>query len=376
MRRVVLTFLLLAALAAAPAQAQTSPPEPTIAAGVTIGQVDVGGMTEAEARDAVLTVFEEKVPFTFQKRRWDVSPDTLGGRPLVETALDQALAAAPGAAVKLHVRVHMGKARGYVAYLGKTFNRDARDTRLALRNLQPVLSKPRVGFLVRTTRMTNAIVRALSLHERAALPLQVTVLQPRVTRTNYGPIIVIRRESRRLYLYRNTRLIRRFPVAVGTSSYPTPAGRFRVVTKERHPTWDPPNSPWAAGLGPVPPGPNNPLGTRWIGTSAPGIGIHGTPQPWTVGTRASHGCIRMYMRDVEWLFERVNVGSPVFIVRALAPLGKGLGRLARGHALAFLFETSPANHGRRRAGRADRPARVAGGEPGQRRAPGRRGARG
>ena len=80
-----------------------------------------------------------------------------------------------------------------------------------------------------------------------------------------------------------------------------------------------PSSPWAAGLGPIPPGPGNPLGTRWIGTSAPGIGIHGTHAPSTVGTAASHGCIRMYMSDVEWLFERVRVGTPVFFVA----LGRG-----------------------------------------------------
>ena len=99
-------------------------------------------------------------------------------------------------------------------------------------------------------------------------------------------------------------------------AHPTPLGRYRVVMKERNPTWNPPDSPWAAGLGPVPPGPANPLGTRWIGTSASGIGIHGTPAPSTVGTAASHGCIRMYMSEVEWLFERVRIGTPVFFVRA------------------------------------------------------------
>jgi hypothetical protein len=273
-------------------------------------------MIEGEAREAVLAVFDEKLPFTFKARRWAVSPARLGTRPRLDAAITAALAAEAGTAVKLHVLVHMGKVRRYVAALERIFNREARDSRLSLRSLRPYLSKPRVGFLVRKTRMTNAIVRALALTRRDPLALQVTVLRPRVTRANFGPIIVIRRGSRQLYLYRNTRFVRRFPIAVGMSAYPTPIGRFRVVRKERHPTWDPPNSPWAAGLGPVPPGPSNPLGTRWIGTSAPGIGIHGTPQPWTVGTAASHGCIRMYMRDVEWLFERVNLGSPVLIVRA------------------------------------------------------------
>ncbi len=119
-----------------------------------------------------------------------------------------------------------------------------------------------------------------------------------------------------MFLYKGMAFVRSFSIAVGMARYPTPLGRFSVVVRERHPTWNPPNSDWAAGLGPVPPGPSNPLGTRWIGLSAPGIGIHGTPQPWTVGTAASHGCIRMYMREVEWLFERVRIGTPVLIVRA------------------------------------------------------------
>ena len=110
--------------------------------------------------------------------------------------------------------------------------------------------------------------------------------------------------------------MRRFDIAVGMSGYATPLGRYRVISKEVNPTWDPPSSPWADGLGPIPPGPGNPLGTRWIGTSAPAIGIHGTPQPWTVGTAASHGCIRMCIPEVEWLFPRVKVGTPIFIVSA------------------------------------------------------------
>jgi lipoprotein-anchoring transpeptidase ErfK/SrfK len=318
LRRLIFVLVFAVSSAATPGWTQTPPPPPgpaTIAEGVTIGQIPVGGMTEAEARKAVLAVFDRKLPFKFRKRTWAVSPYSLGSSPYLNMAIEAALAAEPGAAVKLHVKVHTGKVRRYVDYLGRVFNRKARNSQLTLRNLRPYLSKPRVGFLVRKTRMYNAISRALALTERRTLPLQVLVLRPRITRASYGPIIVIRRGSRRLYLYRNVNFVRRFPIAVGTRAYPTPLGRYRVVMKEKHPTWNPPNSPWAAGLGPVPPGPGNPLGTRWIGTSAPGIGIHGTPQPWTVGTAASHGCIRMYMRQVEWLYERVRIGTPVFIVR-------------------------------------------------------------
>jgi lipoprotein-anchoring transpeptidase ErfK/SrfK len=144
----------------------------------------------------------------------------------------------------------------------------------------------------------------------------VRSLRPRVTRSNFGAVIVIWRGSRRLYLYDGMAYWRKFKIAVGMPAYPTPLGRFAIATKERNPTWNPPDSDWARGLGPVPPGPGNPLGTRWMGLSAPGYGIHGTPYPETVGTAASHGCIRMYIRESEWLFERVRIGTTVFIIRA------------------------------------------------------------
>jgi L,D-transpeptidase ErfK/SrfK len=82
-----------------------------------------------------------------------------------------------------------------------------------------------------------------------------------------------------------------------------------------NPTWYPPTQDaWARGLKPVPPGPNNPLGTRWMGLSAPGVGIHGTDEPASIGYSASHGCIRMQVPDAEWLFAHVEIGTTVFIV--------------------------------------------------------------
>lgn len=126
--------------------------------------------------------------------------------------------------------------------------------------------------------------------------------------------IVIDRSERRLYLYDGDTLLKTYSVAVGQPRYPTPTGAYRIVNKAYNPTWNPPPSPWADGLEPVPPGPDNPLGTRWMGLSAPHVGIHGTYQGWSIGTAASHGCIRMHIRDVEDLFERVFVGTPVEII--------------------------------------------------------------
>jgi lipoprotein-anchoring transpeptidase ErfK/SrfK len=85
---------------------------------------------------------------------------------------------------------------------------------------------------------------------------------------------------------------------------------------QRNPWWRPPDSPWAKGLKPIPPGPGNPLGTRWMGLDAAGVGMHGTPDAASIGYSASHGCIRMRIPDAEWLFGHVQIGTPVFIVGA------------------------------------------------------------
>ena len=122
--------------------------------------------------------------------------------------------------------------------------------------------------------------------------------------------------ERKLYLYDgDDQVIKTYRVAVGMPGHPTPTGVFRIITKQKNPTWNPPDSAWAAGMGPVPPGPDNPLGTRWMGLNSPGIGIHGTPAPSSIGTAASHGCIRMRIPEAEDLFDRVFVGTPVEIVQ-------------------------------------------------------------
>jgi lipoprotein-anchoring transpeptidase ErfK/SrfK len=138
-----------------------------------------------------------------------------------------------------------------------------------------------------------------------------------VTEADLGHAIVIKRGSNQLLFYTGDKLKRTFRVATGQSSYPTPVGTFEIVTMQRNPWWVPPQgSAWAEGAKPIPPGPGNPLGTRWMGISAPYVGIHGTPDAASIGYSASHGCIRMLIPQVEWLFERVEVGTPVFIVAA------------------------------------------------------------
>jgi lipoprotein-anchoring transpeptidase ErfK/SrfK len=157
------------------------------------------------------------------------------------------------------------------------------------------------------------VVHELATNQRAPLRFATKTIQPRALSSLSAAIIVINRANNLLSLYRGTSLWRQFHVATGQAAYPTPAGRFDIVVKWKNPWWYPPPDPWAAGEKPTPPGPSNPLGTRWMGISSPGVGIHGTPKPESIGYSESHGCIRMLIPQAEWLFDHVDVGTTVFI---------------------------------------------------------------
>jgi lipoprotein-anchoring transpeptidase ErfK/SrfK len=232
----------------------------------------------------------------------------------VRDAVTRALTAAPDTQLKLRVILNRRGAQRYLASVAKRFDHKAVDSQLALRNLRPLITKEQAGRTLRQVNAMNAIFTALVTNTRPDVKLQFTALAPKVTRAAYGPVIVIRRGSNRLYLYKGMRFERVFGVATGQSIYPTPLGRWNIVVKWRNPWWYPPNSAWAKGEKPVPPGPGNPLGTRWMGLSASGVGIHGTPDDASIGYSASHGCIRMHISDAEWLFNHVTIGTTVFIV--------------------------------------------------------------
>jgi lipoprotein-anchoring transpeptidase ErfK/SrfK len=157
-------------------------------------------------------------------------------------------------------------------------------------------------------------VQLLQDGTRTRLQLLPRPVAAKRTVANFGPAIVIRRGANTLKLYDGRRLVRTFRVATGQAIYPTPAGVWRIVDKQRNPWWRPPTSAWARGLKPIPPGPGNPLGTRWMGLDASGVGIHGTNAPASIGYSQSHGCIRMQVPEAEWLFRHVQLGTPVVIL--------------------------------------------------------------
>jgi lipoprotein-anchoring transpeptidase ErfK/SrfK len=287
-----------------------------IASGVTVGGVAVGGMSPADAYTAVRNVFERPLVLVVGKHRFQVAPESLGAVAYALKAINRAVTAAPGTAIRLGVTVSRRKVVVYVAGLARRLDRPALDAQLSLRNLKPWISQSRTGLSLRQKQAVRLIVAALTANRRSPIRLRQTVIAPKATRSSFGPVIVIRRSSNQLYLYHGMELWRVFAVATGQNTYPTPLGRFQIVVKWRNPWWYPPNSPWAQGQKPIPPGPSNPLGTRWMGLSAPGVGIHGTPNDASIGYSVSHGCIRMHIPDAEWLFVRVRIGTPVYIVAA------------------------------------------------------------
>jgi len=293
----------------APAPPAQIPPD------VTISGVPVGWMTAEEAELAVGEAFATPLPVRAGGRTFALDPRRYA-TPQIRRAIAYALATRPGTKVRLPVTLHRGRVSGWVDKVAKRLDRSPVDSTLQLRNLRPWLSKDRPGRTLDSRRATNTILDRLSTHSRRVVVVKSTLTKPAVTRAGYGPIIVIRRDSKGLYLYNGMRLWRTFGVATGQSIYPTPVGRWSIVTMQRNPWWYPPDSDWARGEKPVPPGPGNPLGTRWMGLSAPGVGIHGTPDSASIGYSASHGCIRMHIPSAEWLFSHVYVGTPVFIVAA------------------------------------------------------------
>lgn len=292
-----------------------------IAPGVSIADVVVGGLDQVAARQAVIAVHvaprRAPVLVTFRGRNLKIDAVKVGYVADVDYAVQVALLygrskAVPAEGVVVALKEKVNRTRLLAALRARAAKYDvpARDARLRLKGVTPVVTKARVGTAIDVARSAKPVEHAILFRDVPKVALATRRLIPSVT--SVGPVVIVDRGNYRLTWWKAGKRIT-FPIAVGTSDHPTPSGDFHVIQKQTNPTWFPPDSPWAAGLGPVPPGVNNPLGTRWMGTSAPAIGMHGTPISGSIGTRASHGCIRMYIHDAERLYELVDIGTPVFI---------------------------------------------------------------
>ena len=307
-----LLLVLFAAIALAPAAG----PQKRMKSGVRIAGLNVAGFDVGQARQRVRAAYQQPVRFRFGKLRWQVAPERLGGEPLVEDAVSKALRADEGENVNVRVAVDKQQVRRYVDTLERRFGVEMANASLVGLDAagRPSISDERWGRTVRSATMTAAITRALRTRIRGRLPVVMRSIRPSVTKAGFGPVITINRGANQLVLFNGSSVVRRFQVATGTAQYPTPSGTFSIADMQRNPWWRPPDSEWAKDAKPIPPGPGNPLGTRWMGLTAPLVGIHGTPDAASIGYSASHGCIRMRIPEATWLFDQVGIGTPVVIV--------------------------------------------------------------
>jgi lipoprotein-anchoring transpeptidase ErfK/SrfK len=295
----------------------TTPAQPVLPSGVRISGIAVGGLPRADALAAVQRVFKTPLTVLVGTARSQLDPQTVASA-YAATAIARARIAAPGANVQMAVNVNGSEVRAWVTKLAAHVNHAPVDATVTFKG-GVKLTPDQPGVALDKGELVRRIVAALTSNTRTPLRATTANTPATVTAKDIGPVILINRSINRLFLYKNngrSLLTERvFPVATGQSIYPTPKGTFHIVVKWVNPTWYPPTQDaWAKGLKPVPPGPDNPLGTRWMGLSVPGVGIHGTDEPASIGYSQSHGCIRMQVPDAEWLFDRVLVGTTVFIV--------------------------------------------------------------
>ncbi len=326
-----ISCLLLAA--AAPAGAQDTP---RIGARVLAGGVDLSGLTVAQATtlldDRITPRLQRDVVVRVAGKRFSLPGASLKARFSAAATARRALAqgaapvvpdnggAAYGTSVDLKISHARIPVRAFTAKVAAGVFRRAVDAKLDLTLLHMRIHRAQLGVGLDQAALAAAIDTA------ADDPTSPRLLTARVQRTRpavnandlrrlNGTIITVQKATFTLRLFKHLKLSRTYHVAIGRPSNPTPEGLFRIQDKQVNPVWSVPNSPWAGELGgsTVAGGTAaNPLKARWMGVTD-GVGIHGTGEPWSIGSAASHGCLRMRVPDVIDLFPRVPVGTPVLI---------------------------------------------------------------
>ena len=232
----------------------------------------------------------------------------------------QAGGVAPGASIPIVVTHAHIPVKDFAVGVASAIYRPGRDAtvRIGLRHQQ--LRRAKLGVGVDVTALAAKVDAVLDDPAAPRIVSQrVRKLYPAVNaddlRRQYGTIVTVDKATFKLRLFKGLKLRKSYSVAVGQPAYPTPTGRFTITNKQIDPVWSVPNSPWAGELGgsTVAGGSAaNPLKARWMGITN-GVGIHGTGEDWSIGSRASHGCIRMHVWDVKDLYPRVPVGAVVLI---------------------------------------------------------------
>ena len=312
-----------------------------IADGVRVGGVDVAGLNRQQAQVRLNRTLVEPLQRTVvvtigSGRRVRLSPDRARLRLDVNRSIATALAQSRDGSIlsrtwravtggklnrQLRPQVQFSRAavRDTVRTVAARLNRAPADATVSPSGTRLRRLPGRYGVAVRRAALQRGIVRRL-VHrgDSGTFRAPRRRLKPAVTSAElphrYPSYIVVDRRGFRLRFYQRLRLARTYRIAVGRQGLETPAGLYDVQSKQVNPSWHVPKSSWAGDLAgkTIPPGPQDPLKARWMGFNG-GAGIHGTDDVGSLGSAASHGCIRMAIPDVVRLYRKVDVGTPVYV---------------------------------------------------------------
>ncbi len=336
----ILTGVLLLAMGAIGAYAYDNSRKDKIAEGVTIAGVDVSGLDAAEAerrvRRQLLAPLRHSLRVGYDGQSWELSGKKLKVHADLDGAVDDALAASrdgglPGRLVRYvsggevekqisaEVSYSQPAINRFVRHVAGEVNREPQDASVEASGESLNVVAAQYGRKLRdnllTKQLNAAVLNASADHTIAARTHSV---KPEVTgeevASEYPSYLTLDRATYTLRLWKNLKLATTYTVAVGQEGLETPEGLYHIQDKQVEPTWNVPNSDWAGSLAgqSIPPGPSNPLKARWMGIYE-GAGIHGTEETYSLGTAASHGCVRMAIPDVEELYDQVEVGTPIYI---------------------------------------------------------------
>ena len=334
---VVLVVALLGGTVAA--VAYDSSRDDLIASGVTVAGVDVGGLRADQARGIIARELRAPLnrPVVVMHGTWrfELTARQAGVEADVDGMVDEALEVSRNgnivsrvardltggdedAQVSARVTYSRPAVTALVDRVVTRVNRAPQDAKVDFPSLERVKEQP--GWKVDAPALEQRVEQALSVpgvDRRVEAPVER--LQPKVTRAQlarrYPVLLVADRSNFKLRLYKKLRLTKTYTVAVGALGFVTPASMYHIQNKAVDPAWHVPQSDWAGDLaGTVVPGgvPDNPLKARWLGIYD-GAGIHGTDQTYSLGSAASHGCIRMAVPDVIEVYDQVPVGAPIYI---------------------------------------------------------------
>jgi lipoprotein-anchoring transpeptidase ErfK/SrfK len=302
--------------------------------GVKIAGVDVGDMTRTEAERAVAphvsADLSRMISVEAAGLTWEVTPAVLAVQADVPAAVSQALAASDavgwpanayhrvtGKPVNVSISIPYAYPKdpiaSFVKLLAARVHRAPADAALALHVDKLAMRHSRNGRDLRTKASVRLILAGLRSGS-TSVTLPTRVMKPRASDKTLGKTLTVNLTTNTLQLYQGFKVIRTYPVATAMQGFSTPVGTWKVAWKEFHPTWSNPGTPWAKGMPQfIGPGLSNPLGLRALALSAPGVLIHGTPEDYSIGSWASHGCIRMHETDALKLYPLVPVNTPVII---------------------------------------------------------------